>query len=527
MSHTRESATPNRRTIISIGLVLIGLFAGILITLLVSPTGSTGFQRPRTVERVELGSTSASALIPVPQTDAPPVLFDALSLNEAFKFVAARVTPSVVFIQVQTNRGGFFRNFGNQSEQFLVPRSVGSGVIISEQGYVVTNNHVIDGADRIVVTLQDKREYTALIVGTDTDTDLAVLKLESSDSLPSIALGNSADLEVGEWVIAVGNPFRLTSTVTAGIISALDRRVEVNDDQFGIENFIQTDAAINPGNSGGALVNLKGELIGIATAIATESGSYEGYGFAVPVDLMERVVTDLIKFGRVNRGYLGVSILPLNATDAARLGMEEVSGVVLDDVFDGLAGYKAGLRDGDILLSIDGEKVSEPNELQSVIALRRPGEEFPVAVWRNGREREFMVQLKGRDDPAYQSWIADLEAQRSARTNPEEIPMPPAVDIRTLDKWGIGIAGLDARFQGRFSVPHGAYLAFVEKDGAFGKAGVPRNVLLTQVDETVIFSVEDVISSLESAMETVEAIVVKVMRADGIALFFEIDVPQE
>ncbi len=527
MSNTKESATPNRSTVISIGLVLIGLFAGILITLLVNQTGSTGFQRPLTVERVELGSTGASALIPVPLTDAPPVLFDALSLNEAFKHVAARVTPSVVFVEVQANRGGLFRNFGNQSGRSLVPRSVGSGVIISEQGYVVTNNHVIEGAERIVVTLQDKREYAALVVGMDTDTDLAVLKLENGNSFPSIALGISADLEVGEWVIAVGNPFRLTSTVTAGIISALGRRVDVIPDQFGIEDFIQTDAAINPGNSGGALVNLRGELIGIATAIATESGSYEGYGFAVPVDLMERVVTDLIKFGRVNRGYLGVSIQSLDAAGAEQLGLDGVRGVYLQDVVDGLAGYEAGLRDGDVLLSIDGEEVSEPNELQSAIALRRPGEEFPVAVWRNGREREFMVQLKGRDDPMYQTWFADLEAERNARSIPENVPMPPAVDIQNLENWGIGIAGLDARFQGRFRVPHGVYLAFVEEDGAFGKAHVPRNVLMTAVDEVVIYSVEDAISALESAMETADAIVVKVMRTDGISLFFEVDVPQE
>ena len=516
----------NQSVIVRYGLLVLGLLAGILVTLLVTRSGDLVTSRPAIVERVELGSRNETAFIPPPESDAPPVLFDALSLNEAFTFVAAQVTPSVVFIEVQSARTGFFRSFGNRNQPSLFPRSVGSGVIISEQGYVVTNNHVIEGADRILVTLQDKREFEASVVGTDSDTDLAVLKLNNTEILPSIHLGSSKELEVGEWVIAVGNPFRLTSTVTAGIVSALGRHVEVINGDFGIESFIQTDAAINPGNSGGALVNLRGELIGIATAIATETGSYEGYGFAVPVDLMERVVSDLIQFGEVNRGYLGVSIQPLDASSARKLGLPEVRGVYLYDVVEGLAGDAAGLQDGDVLLSIDGQGVSEPNELQSAIALHRPGEEFMVEIWRNRRVMELSVQLVGRDDPRYQEWFASLEARRNDQGRAEREYTPPGVDVKNLEQWGVGLAHLDTRFRNRFSVPHGTYVAFVEKDGPFGKAGVPRNVLLTAIDDRPIGSVESATEALEAALQTAESVVVQVTRSDGISLFFEVDVPQ-
>ena len=522
MSDTNTRPIIDRTTLFRTSLVVIGLFAGILLTLLMTRPGEYD-QRPDIVERVELGS-SRSLLIPIPDTDVPPVLFDAMSLNEAFKYVASHVTPSVVFIEVRSEPDRVIRGFG-RSGRGLQPRSVGSGVIISEQGYVVTNNHVIDGADEITVTLQDKRQFSAEVVGTDADTDLAVLKLDNSSALPSIPFGRSDEVEVGEWVVAVGNPFRLTSTVTAGIVSALGRSVDVIDNAFGIEDFIQTDAAINPGNSGGALVNLSGELIGIATAIATESGSYEGYGFAVPVNLMERVVADLIQYGSVQRGYLGVSIRPLDASVARSVGLEDVRGVFLYDVVDGLAGDIAGLRNGDVLLSIDGRSVSEPNELQSAIALHRPGERFSVVVWRNGREREFLVTLEGREDPRYQTWFADLEAARNGGRELNVIPDIPDSEVQTLDAWGIGLAGIDSRYQGRFQVPHGAYIAFVNRDGPFGKADVPRDVLLTAVDEQPIFSANEASAVLQRAVGRAETIVVEVTRTDGVSLFFEVEVP--
>jgi Do/DeqQ family serine protease len=526
MTDPKARPAVDRTTLFRTGLIVVGLLVGILLTLWLVPH-TNEFQRPLTVERVELGSSAPAALNNVPVTDAPDALFDAMSLNEAFKYVAARVTPSVVFIEVSGPSERSMFNLRRRMGGF-VPRSVGSGVIISEQGFVVTNNHVIDGAEEIHVTLQDKRQYTAQVIGTDADTDVAVLKLNNSTELPSISLGKSSDLAVGEWVIAVGNPFRLTSTVTAGIVSALGRSVDVIDNAFGIEDFIQTDAAINPGNSGGALVNLRGELVGISTAIATETGSYEGYGFAVPVDLMERVVADLIQYGNVHRGYLGVSIQALDSDQAKDLGLEDVRGVLLSNVYDGLAGDLAGLRTGDVLLSIDGHAVSEPNELQSAIAMHRAGEAFSVVVWRNGRERSFEVTLVGRDNPRYQDWLTDLEEERTGgQAPPGLIPDLPEAEVQRLDAWGVGLARLDGRLQGRFNVPHGAYIAYVESDSPFGRAEVPRDVLLTSIDDVQVFTLESAMSRLEALLQASESVVLEVMRPDGVKLFFEVEVPHE
>ncbi|MGA0255708.1 MAG: S1C family serine protease, partial [Rhodothermales bacterium] len=311
-----EAPQPSRdRSLVGSGqrafsLVVVGLLTGILLTLWFGGV-LPGTMRPVEVQRtVQLGSDANAGSVRAPASDVPSQYLDVMSMNEVFKAVSSTVTPTVVYIEVESLPGsGMLSPFGGRGGS----QSLGSGVIISDQGYIVTNNHVVDGASRIRVTLNDKRQFPAEVVGADPTTDLAVIKIEPDTSIPVVALGNADAVEVGEWVLAVGNPFRLTSTVTAGIVSAIGRQVNVIEDRLGIESFIQTDAAINPGNSGGAVVNLQGELVGIATAIATESGSYEGYGFAVPVDLMERVVRDLIRFGEVRRGYLGVSIQAMNA----------------------------------------------------------------------------------------------------------------------------------------------------------------------------------------------------------------------
>ncbi|MDX1548444.1 MAG: trypsin-like peptidase domain-containing protein, partial [Rhodothermales bacterium] len=280
--------------LIGIGLVLVGLFGGILLMLFVINSRAVPEVMPAVVERVELGRPAPARAAPERRSEPAGATVDLKALNQQFRGVAGEVRRSVVYIQVEGPGQGlprdWFHNFEGEGDRFLreLPRqSVGSGVIISPQGYVVTNHHVVDRAETILVTLADKRQFEARIVGVDPSTDLAVLRLESEDEpLPVITIGDSDRLEVGEWVLAIGNPFRLTSTVTAGIVSALGRQVNIIDDPLRIEDFIQTDAAINPGNSGGALVNLDGALVGISTAIATESGSYEGYGFAVPVNLV-------------------------------------------------------------------------------------------------------------------------------------------------------------------------------------------------------------------------------------------------
>jgi len=496
--------------------MIIGLLTGILLTLWFGGGFTQGGFATEVTRRVELGSDASAGYVRVPESEVPTQYLDVMSMNEVFKAVSSTVTPTVVYIEVESfGEGGSVLPFG-QDARSQRSQSLGSGVIISDQGYIVTNNHVIDGATSIRVTLNDKREFKAEVIGADPTTDLAVIKINRRASIPVIALGKADDVQVGEWVLAVGNPFRLTSTVTAGIVSATGRHVNVIENRFGIESFIQTDAAINPGNSGGALVNLRGELVGIATAIATESGSYEGYGFAVPVDLMERVVRDLIRFGEVKRGYLGVSIVSMNADAAAQVGLESVRGVYLQSVQRGLAGYEAGLRNGDVLLAINGREMTESNELQSAIALFSPGDVVPVEIWRDGRLLDFDVTLKGREDPGYANWLTELD-QPLERPQYVE-PQIPDDMIATLDDWGVGVANLDIRARQQFEVAHGVYVAFVRNNTPFGLAGIHRGLVITAVNDNAIYNID----SLRDALTTSDTALIRAARADGTTVFFEV-----
>ncbi|HET6527143.1 MAG TPA: Do family serine endopeptidase [Balneolaceae bacterium] len=318
-----------------------------------------------------------------------------------FKKIAERVKPTVVYVEtvVSVDRSDLPDDEFHHPDSFwdFIPRrakTVGSGVIISSDGYILTNNHVIAGAidNEIKVVLSDKRTFEARVVGKDPTTDLAVLKIDARH-LPAITFGNSNEVDVGEWVLAIGNPFRLRSTVTAGIVSALSRDVQIIDERMRIESFIQTDAAINKGNSGGALVNTSGELIGINTAIASKTGSYQGYGFAVPSNLCAKVAADLIEFGEVRRALLGVSIVSVNASLAEELNMDEIKGVLIAAVSPGSAADKHGLQQYDVILSIDGVSVNESNDLQRKIAIRRPGEIVDLKIWRDGKEFTKNVRL--------------------------------------------------------------------------------------------------------------------------------------
>ncbi|MCC5940936.1 MAG: trypsin-like peptidase domain-containing protein [Balneolaceae bacterium] len=324
-----------------------------------------------------------------------------------FRNVARNVTPTVVFIEtVISNRNrGLEQEAENEDgfwERFLPPRArtVGSGVIISSDGYILTNNHVIEDAlrDGITITLDDKRSYDGRVVGRDPSTDLAVLKVDAVN-LPAVTVGNSDLVEVGEWVMAIGNPFRLRSTVTAGIVGALSRDVQIINDDYRIESFIQTDAAINRGNSGGALVNTSGELIGINTAIATQSGSYQGYGFAVPSNLALKVARDIIEFGEVQRGMMGVSIQTVDARIARRIGLETIEGVAISGIGDNSAASEAGLRPDDVILAVNGNRVNESNKLQEKVAMFRPHDEIVLTVWRRGETLDRTLKLRERPEP--------------------------------------------------------------------------------------------------------------------------------
>lgn len=329
-----------------------------------------------------------------------------------FVYAANAATPAVVHIRsfykmedlpYQQNpfEELFKDRFGNKNsfpmqleeEGKITPQGSGSGVVIAEDGYIVTNYHVVAEAEKIEVILHDKRSYAGTLVGADASTDLAVIKIKEKRLIP-IQFGNSDELQIGSWVLAVGNPFNLTSTVTAGIISAKARSINVFADQMAIESFIQTDAVINPGNSGGALVNLKGELVGINTAIASTSGTFAGYAFAIPVSLVEKIAEDIRTFGVVQRAVLGVSVINLNAELAKEKGIKDIVGVYIDSVALGSAAERGGLKSGDVIMMINDASVNYASRLQEVVATYRPGDKIVITFIRNNKIRKTDVTLK-------------------------------------------------------------------------------------------------------------------------------------
>jgi len=321
-----------------------------------------------------------------------------------FTYAAEKTLDAVVHIKTETvSKTNSYDDFFGQFQDYLhryPPRqntyvAFGSGVIISTDGYIVTNNHVIDGADRISITFNDKRETEAIIVGTDPLTDLALIKVNESD-LPYLTFGNSDDLKIGEWVLAVGNPFNLNSTVTAGIVSAKARNINILGGQS-IESFIQTDAVVNRGNSGGALVNTQGELIGINAAIASHTGVYEGYSFAIPVNIVKKVIADLLEYGEIQRGYLGVQIQDINAEFAAANELESVDGIYVAAVVENGGADEAGIKQGDIILDVNGIATNSLSSLLGVIAQYNPGTVVIVGVARNNKKTNYNVTLKNKN----------------------------------------------------------------------------------------------------------------------------------
>lgn len=314
-----------------------------------------------------------------------------------FSEAADKVMPAVVNVTAITKYKAKTRREQAYMELFGVPdadKGTGSGVIISKKGYIVTNNHVIEGATEVEVTLYDNQKYTAEVVGTDPSTDLAVLKVDAPD-LPTVDMANSDDVRIGEWVLAVGNPFELNFTVTAGIISAKGRNINIlGNRQRSIESFLQTDAAVNPGNSGGALVNAQGQLIGINTAIATPTGTYAGYSFAVPINLVKKVVSDLMEFGEVKRGYLGVYIQAVNSDLAKDRNLAVTEGVYVSELIEGGSAEAAGIESGDVIMKVNGIATKSVPELQEQIGSRDPGDEVLVEVQRADQLKKIRLKLK-------------------------------------------------------------------------------------------------------------------------------------
>lgn len=343
---------------------------------------------------------------------------------------------------------------------------IGSGVIISDDGYIVTNNHVVDKSQKIFVTLNDKREYEAKLVGADPSTDLALLKI-SDKGLPYLAYGNSDALRLGEWVLAVGNPYNLTSTVTAGIVSAKGRSLGIIQDQYRLESFIQTDAAVNQGNSGGALVNIRGELVGINTAIISPSGGFAGTAFAVPVSIVRKIVDDLRDFGVVQRAILGVSIQDVDAEIAKKNGLEEVKGVLINGVREDGGAKKAGMQEGDVILAVNDVSVGTSAQLQEQIGKYRPGDKVNISLIRDGKKKQIEVELRNM-----QGDVRLAEAQGVNRLLGAEFGELSQKDKTSLGvKYGVRINRL---------VP-----------GKLRDEGIREGFIITQINNKPIYTVND------------------------------------
>jgi serine protease Do len=459
---------------------------------------------------------------------------DPHTLSDAFIHAAEQTIPTVVSINVTATRESrraprwfedFHRFFGPdfdppQDERGRQRQGSGSGVIASPDGYIITNNHVVAGADDdgIRVRLNDRREYTAKLVGSDENTDLAVLKIDAQN-LPAADFGDSDNLRVGEWVLAVGNPLQLTSTVTHGIVSALGRGgLGVIGREYGIENFIQTDAAINPGNSGGPLINLRGEVIGINIAIATTNTRFQGYGFAIPVNLARVVVEDIIHHGRVRRAYLGVQIEGVDETTARALGMERVSGVLVQGVIDGSPAQNAGIEAGDVILRIENRQVNQPNELQMEIARRQPGASVTITVLRNGRERNLTVTLQtlGEDAP--------VAEDRTAREQPA--PEAAAPETVSLDNLGLVLRPLDRQTRSERGIEAGVLVDSVERFSVAHQRNIVPGDIIVEADRKAVGTIDDFTSIIESK-QAGDALMIRVKGSDGNFRFVALSIPAD
>jgi Do/DeqQ family serine protease len=399
--------------------------------------------------------------------------------NPDFTIAANTTIHAVVHIKTEYARKNsmydnffsFHDFFGDNQFQNQGPlQGAGSGVIISPDGYIVTNNHVVQDASKIEIVLNDKRSYEGTIVGTDPSTDLAVIKVKESN-LPFLSYGNSDEVQIGEWVLAVGNPFNLTSTVTAGIVSAKARNINIlgTPDGTSIESFIQTDAAVNRGNSGGALVNTRGELVGINAAIASGNGFYAGYSFAIPVNIVKKVVRDLIDYSEVQRAFLGVSIREIDSKFAEDQGINELKGVYISEVNDGSAAKEAGILKGDVITSINNMNVNSTSELLEQVSLYRPGEKIAVMVHRNGTEKTFNVTLRNR------------EGSMSIVKN-------EAADITPMLGAKMQVASGD--LLRKLGVDHGVQVTELG-DGLLRKAGIREGYVITEIDKKPIRSIEE------------------------------------
>lgn len=394
-------------------------------------------------------------------------------------------TPTMQQLQIPEPFRDFFGdNFGASPDQKVEPAiASGSGVIIRPDGYIVTNNHVVADASKLEVTLNDNRTFDADVVGTDPNTDLALIKIDAQ-GLPAMTVGDSDSAQVGEWVLAVGNPFNLESTVTAGIVSAKGRNININENRAAIESFIQTDAAINPGNSGGALVDLDGNLIGINTAIATPTGVYAGYGFAVPSNLMKKVVDDLINYGKVQRAFLGVTIHNLDSKLAKEKDIPLSEGIYVDSVMENGAAQSAGIKPGDVITKLDENDLKTSSQLQEGIARHKPGDKISLTVFRQGKAKTFNVSLK--------NMAGNTEITKAYK---DDVLKGLGAGFENLSKSEKSKLGLEGK--GGVKVAH-LYLGNLTR-----QTDIHEGFIITAVNNHGISDVDDLIAELKKSHEGV------------------------
>ncbi len=501
----------NKTLLTAIGLIFIGIIIGIVGITGLQMTDNVSAQQPR--ELVALGNSTYT-----PKES----MLTMKAINQAFIDVASVAKPAVVSIDVETTAkpllnkqntpdgedpNDMFHFFFRQQPRGNVPmRGSGSGVIISPDGYVITNHHVVregGAAANIKVILEDRREFKAKFIGSDPLTDIAVVKIDAKD-LPVMSFGDSDGVQVGEWVIAVGNPFQLASTVTAGIVSALSRNIDIIGDSYGVENFIQTDAAVNPGNSGGALVNIEGKLIGINTAIATRTGSYAGYSFAVPINLAKAVAEDLIKYGKVTRGYIGVQIKRPDATEAKALGLARPEGAWVQSLVPDGAAKQAGIEPNDVIIAVDGKAVRAPNDLQAYVARKHPNDKVVVKVLRDGKEKEITVTLKAR-------------AEKQDVAESKEPDAEPDMQL------GLEVKDLTDADKKKYDVEYGVRVSSIDIGGQAAARGINKEDVIMEVNRQRVNSVKEFKSAI-SSIKAGEAALLRIRKRDKSTQFVAIEV---
>jgi Do/DeqQ family serine protease len=438
------------------------------------------FEEPST----KITSTQQSFNQPSTTFTAAPVSFNNLASSEVkdFTFAAEKTVNSVVHIKTEYNQtysndpylDFFWGPRGSRGSRPMV--ATGSGVVISKDGYIVTNNHVIEDADKVEVSMNDERTFTAKVIGTDPSTDLALIKIEADEDLSFTTFANSDNVKIGEWVLAVGNPFNLTSTVTAGIVSAKARNINLlrgnsREEVFPLESFIQTDAAVNPGNSGGALVNPNGELVVINTAIASKTGSYTGYSFAVPSNIAKKVTEDLLTYGIVQRAFIGVSIENVNQKLVDELNLKDLKGVMVNGIAEDGAAQIAGIQENDIILKVGNVEVNNVPQLQEQIGKFRPGDKVNLTVRRNEDESVYTLELRNKEGKTN---VIKKEEENKFASLGASFKRLTAGELKDLKiKYGVKVSSI--------------------KPGKLRSAGITEGFIITHLDQKPVKKPEEVV----------------------------------